>query len=336
MPNGIRHNRPVPYLHQWSPALRRTLPHLELGTGPTPVRPLPGLAGKTAVWLKDESGFGNGGWGGNKVRKLEWLLPDVKRRRRRTILTFGGLGTNWGLATALYGRDEGIRTALALIDQPVDEHVEAQLKRLEASGADLHFTHSKARTVASAPWLILRHSSGFRPPYILPAGGSSPLGTLGYVETAFEIAAQVDSGELPAPGHVVVPAGSGGTAAGLSLGFSLAGLQTRVIGVIVTDQLRLDQQAMGKLAGRSAALLKEYGATFPEPTLDFEMTADWMGPAYGAPTPESELAIERSRSVDLELDPVYTAKAMAALLDKSETGEFGDGPVLFINTNGPR
>ena len=301
--------------------------------------PGPAAAGArpdTEIWLKDESGFGDGGWGGNKVRKLEWLLPDVRKRERKTILTFGGLGTNWGLATALYGRDHGLRTALALIDQPVDEHVEAQLERLKDSGADLHFTHTKARTVAAAPWLILRHSSGFRPPYVLPAGGSSPLGSLGYVETAFEIAAQVDSGELPAPGHVVVPAGSGGTAAGLALGFALAGLRTRVIGVIVTDQLRLDEKAMRKLAGRSAALLKKHGATFPTPNLDFEMTADWMGPAYGAPTPESEKAIERAVAAGLELDPVYTAKAMAALLDKAEAGEFGAAPVLFINTNGPR
>lgn len=326
----------MPHLHEWSPALRQTLPHLELGTSPTPVRPLPGLAGETEVWLKDESEFGNGGWGGNKVRKLEWLLPDVKKKGRKTILTFGGLGTNWGLATALYGRDQGLRTALALIDQPVDRHVEAQLKRLEGSGAELHFTHTKARTVAAAPWLILRHSGGFRPPYILPAGGSSPLGTLGYVETAFEIAAQIEAGELPLPGHVLVPAGSGGTASGLALGFALAGVQTRVTGVIVTDQLRLDRRAMTRLANRSAALLRKHGATFPDPTLDFEMTADWMGPAYGVSTPESERAIECSRSVGLELDPVYTAKAMAALLDKAGAGQFGNGPVLFINTNGPR
>ena len=78
----------MPYLHKWSPALVRTLPHTRLGTGPTPVRPLPSLGQSGCeIWLKDESGFGDGGWGGNKVRKLEWLLPDVKRRHRKTILT---------------------------------------------------------------------------------------------------------------------------------------------------------------------------------------------------------------------------------------------------------
>lgn len=327
----------MPYLHEWSPALRETLPHIELGDGPTPVRPLSGLAPDgSEVWLKDESSFGNGGWGGNKVRKLEWLLPDVKVRNRKTILTFGGIGTNWGLATALYARDQGIRTALALIDQPRDEHVEAQLKRLEDSGATIHFTRTKNRTIALAPWLIARHMSGLKPPYILPSGGSSPLGSLGYVETAFEIADQVRSGELPEPGCAIVPTGSGGTAAGLALGLALAGLETRVIGVIVTEHLRLDDQAIGKLAGKSAALLRKRGAEFPDPQLNLEMTDQWLGETYGEGTPESERAIELARPDDLELDPVYTAKAMAALLDKARTGELGDRPVLFINTNGPR
>ncbi len=327
----------MPYLHRWSPALRQRLPFVKLGEGPTPVRPLPGLgSGKAEIWLKDEGGFGEGGWGGNKVRKLEWLLPDVERRGRKTILTFGGLGTNWGLATALYAREQGIETALALIDQPLDDHVEAQLERLRASGASIHFTRTKNRTVALAPWLVGRHMSGLKPPYILPSGGSSPLGALGYVEVAFEIADQVRSGELPEPGWIVVPTGSGGTAAGLALGLSLAGLETGVLGVIVSEHLKLDGPAIRKLAERSAALLRKRGADFPEPELRHEMTIEWLGETYGAPTPESEKAIELTRSAGLELDPVYTAKAMAALLAREKAGGFGEKPVLFINTNGPR
>jgi D-cysteine desulfhydrase len=327
----------MPYLHEWSPVLRETLPHRSLGKGPTPVLPAAGLTdGDAEVWVKDESEFGDGGWGGNKVRKLEWLLPDAKSRGKRTVLTFGALGTNWGLATALYARDAGIDTVLALIDQPVDDHVRRQLGRLEASGATLHFTHSKARTVAMAPWLVVRHSSRLKTPYILPAGGSSPLGTLGYVETAMEIAAQVRAGELPEPGHVIVPAGSGGTTAGLALGLALSGIDANVIGVVVTDALRLDHEAIEKLAGRSARLLADRGAGFEPPALAFEMTTGFLGPGYGVPTPESSAALERAREAGLELDPVYTAKAMAALLALNAAGELGDRPVLFLNTNGPR
>jgi len=327
----------MPHLHEWRPALRDTLPHLALGAGPTAVRPVPELRdGPAEIWVKDESAFGDGGWGGNKVRKLEWLLPDVKARGRRTILTFGALGTNWGLATALYARDRGIDTALALIDQPVDAHVARQLERLEGSGATLHFTRSKLRTIAAAPWLVLRHSSGMRTPYVLPAGGSSPLGTLGYVETAMEIAAQVRAGEIPEPGHVVVPAGSGGTTAGLALGLGLAGLDAKVLGVAVTDALRLDRASMTRLAERSAKLLRRRGAEFEAPALDLEMIEEFLGPGYGYPTPESTAALERARAAGLDLEPVYTAKAMAALLARNAAAGLGERPVLFLNTNGPR
>ena len=99
------------------------------------------------MWLKDDGRYGDGPWGGNKVRKLEWILPDARRRGRGTILTFGALGTNHGLATALYAREHGLRVALALVDQPLDDHVRAQLERLRGSGATLHFTHDKARTI---------------------------------------------------------------------------------------------------------------------------------------------------------------------------------------------
>src|SRR3954451_15618656 len=226
----------IPHLHQRFPGLVETLPHLVLSERPTPVRELAGLG----IWVKEDGSFGSGGWGGNKVRKLEWLIPDAKRRGRRSILTFRGLGTNWGLATALYAREHGLETALALVDQPVDDHVTAQLARLEASGARIHRTHTKARTVAALPWLLARNARGGRPPYPLPAGGSSAVGALGYVEAALEIAAQVADGTLPEPAHAVVPVGTGGTAAGLALGLQIAGLRSRVVGIVVNDQLRLD------------------------------------------------------------------------------------------------
>lgn len=328
-------------LHEAFPPLAASLPHLPLGGGPTPVRPLPGLAeGGVEVWLKDDGAYGEGGWGGNKVRKLEWLLPDARRRHRRTILSFGGLGTNWGLAAALYGREQGLRVALALLDQPCDEHVRAQLERLRRSGAALHFTHTKARTAVALPYLLARHSGGGRPPCLLPAGGSSPLGALGYVEAALELAGQVGAGELPEPAAVVTAVGSGGTAAGLLLGLRLAGLRTRVVGVVVNDQLRLDPASLSRLARRSAKLLRRRGAALPgelDPSAaDLDAPRDWLGAGYGHPTEAAERARALAAECEgLPLDPVYTAKAMAALLALNAAGRF-PGPVLFLRTDGPR
>ncbi|HEX5929438.1 MAG TPA: pyridoxal-phosphate dependent enzyme [Solirubrobacterales bacterium] len=324
----------TPRLHRRFPALAETLPHIDLSARPTPVRELPGLG----VWVKEDGAFGAGGWGGNKVRKLEWLIPDARRRGRRSILTFGGLGTNWGLATALYAREHGIETALALVDQPVDEHVTAQLARLEASGARIHRTHTKARTVAMLPWLLARNARGGRPPYVLPAGGSSPVGALGYVEAALELAAQVEAGALPEPAHVVVPVGTGGTAAGLALGFQLAGLRARVAGVVVNDQLRLDPPVFARLARRTARLLERRGATLGNLRLGpdmLDLTREQIGAGYGHRTEAAARAAELAAGEGLALDPVYTAKAMAGLLALRDAGRLA-GPVLFVHTDGPR
>ncbi|HEX6603152.1 MAG TPA: pyridoxal-phosphate dependent enzyme [Solirubrobacterales bacterium] len=326
---------PGPHLHERFPALAESLPHLALSGRPTPVRQ---LAGGLGIWVKEDGAFGSGGWGGNKVRKLEWLIPDAQRRGRRSILTFGGLGTNWGLATALYAREQGLMTALALVDQPIDAHVEAQLGRLEASGARIHRTHTKARTVAMLPWLLARAARGGRPPYLLPAGGSSPVGALGYVEAALEIAAQVDEGALPEPADVVVPVGTGGTAAGLALGFKLAGLRTRVVGVVVNDQLPLDEPVLARLARRTAKLLERRGARIDEVELEpdrLDLTRDQLGAGYGHPTEAAARAAALAAEEGLRLDPVYTAKAMAGLLALREEGHLRD-PVLFVHTDGPR
>lgn len=325
-------------LHQRFPELACTLPFARLGIAPTPVRPLD-LGTHSTVWCKDESGYGSGGWGGNKIRKLEWLLPEARRRGARTILTFGGTGTNWGLATALYAREFGIDTALALVDQPVDDHVREQLRRLENSGATLHFTHSKLRTVLAAPWLLLRHMHGRTPPYLLPVGGSSPIGALGYVEVALELAAQIAAGELPQPTHLVTAVGSGGTAAGLALGLRLAGLRTRVVGVVVNDSLPLDARHIVELANRAATVLRARGAEFTAPELrqdDVTMVRDWLGPGYGHETPAAIAAKKLAATNGLELETVYTAKALAGLLEMDTRGDFGNGPVLFLDTYGPR
>jgi D-cysteine desulfhydrase len=330
--------RPGALLHERFPALRERLPFARLGEGPSPVRRVDGLTDGAELWVKDEGAYG-GPWGGNKVRKLEWVLPDVRRRRRQTVLTFGALGTNHGLATALYAREVGLGAALALVDQPLDDHVRAQLARLRESGATLHFTHTKARTVAALPWLLARHASPL-PPYVLPAGGSSPLGALGYVETALELAAQVESGELPEPAWAVVAVGTGGTAAGLSLGLRLAGLRTRVLAVVVNDVLRLDERVLAGLAGRSARVLRRRGAGLPaaadEGATNLVVTREWLGGGYGQPTAASTRAAQAAAGTGLALDPVYTAKALAGLLGEHEAGRLGGGPLLFVQTHGPR
>lgn len=325
-------------IHERFPATRHTLPRVSLCATPTPVRELTGLAPCGGLWLKDDSRSAPL-WGGNKPRKLEWIIGDARARGFRTILTFGGLGTNHGLATALYAREHGMKTALGLVDQPVDDHVRDQLERIRASGAQVHLTRSKRRTVLAAPLLMARYAQlrPPRPPYLLPPGGSSPMGALGFVEAALELAAQVEAGELPEPGTVVIALGSGGSAAGLLVGLSIAGLPTRVKAVLVNDSLDLTERALYRLAGRTLRLLAARGADVRHIRLapgELSVVHGLLGAGYGHRTPEGEEALARARGEEgLHLEPVYTAKALAAALPGVGGPGETAGPVVFWNTH---
>ena len=322
------------------PELEGRLPRLALGKGPSPVLPLDRLSrrlGGPPLWIKNDGLYG-GPYGGNKVRKLEFVLADAVRRRSRTIITFGPTATNHGLATALYARELGLRTVLLLVDQPVDDHVRSQVWRLFQAGAVLHRTKTVLWTAVLAPLLALRYVDWRRghPPYLLPTGGSSPLGAVGYVNAALELADQVAAGDLPEPDHIFVALGSGGTAAGLLLGLRLAGLRSRLVAVRVSDLVPLTPKTVTHLANRTAALLRRRGAPLPPVRLrpaDVTVLSGWLGDGYGHATPEAERAQELMRETDgLQLEGVYTAKTVAALMDLVQAGRLGEGPVLYWHT----
>ncbi len=329
----------TPFLFERYPQLAESLGHKSLGNSPSPVRALTPLQhpGGASLWLKDDGVFGSV-YGGNKVRKLEWLLPELERRRPKSLFTWGGLTTHWGLAAALYARQIGVSTFVSLVDQPQDDLVRAHIGRL-GEIADVRW-HSSIRAAAlAAPLEIARVAlADRRRPYLAPPGGSSAFGVLGYVEAGLEIAQQVHSGELPSPNHIVVAVGTGGTAAGLLVGLRASGLQTRVLGVVVTHQLPRQRAVVRGLASRALKLLRKRGANLPSNSVflgkGLELTRAWLGQGYGHRTQEAEdaraLASDR---VGLSLDPVYTAKAMAALLALDRRGYFGRDPVLFLNTH---
>src|SRR2546421_1565473 len=169
------------------------LERVPLGEGPTPVRELTHLGeerGQAPIWIKDDGAYS--AFGGNKARKLEFLLADARRRGKRTILTGGAVGTNHGLATALFARRLGMRTVLVLVPQPDSEHVSRQLERIRSTGAELHFPRGGWRAYAFAALLMAgRASPPANVPYFLRPGGSVLLGCVGYVEAAIQPAQQV-------------------------------------------------------------------------------------------------------------------------------------------------
>lgn len=163
-----------------------------------------------------------------------------------------------------------------------------------------------------------------------------PLGCVGYVRAADELRAQVESGKLPEPSHVVVALGSGGTAAGLAAGLKLAGLRSRLVCVLVNDLIKVDARTVARLARRTLRLLGRHGMNVEGVDVtagDVAVERGWLGDGYGHSTPEATRAIELlAEREELTLEPVYTGKAMAALLDLNRCGAFGDGPALYWHT----
>lgn len=240
------------------------------------------------------------------------------------------------MATAIFARHVGLRCILVLLDQPLTEHVRRSLLLDLAAGAEIHYAASVAGVAARGARILARETLRGAPPYVVATGGSSAVGTLGYVDAAFEFAEQIRSGEVPEPARVYVATGSAGTAAGLSLGFQLAGLSTQVIGVSVSDLL---PPTASKIAGLARRCLRHMRRLDPAvPAIDVavdrvRVETEFVGPGYGAVTAEGRRAMERIRaSDDIGLEPTYTAKCLAALLADAERGDLPAGPVLFWNT----
>jgi D-cysteine desulfhydrase len=304
---------------------------------PTAVQRLSRLEGARGVgplWIKRDDRSGPL-YGGNKPRKLEWLLGDALARGRRSVLTFGGIGTHHGLATTITAADAGLRTILVLVPQPVNEHVRRNLLLDLAFGAEMHFAPSLAGAVAAGLRVLARGRLRGDPPLVIPTGGTSARGALGYVNAAFELAEQVRTGELPAPDWIFVPLGSGGTVAGLVLGLAMAGLESRVAAVLVTDIVPPSAASLARLARSTARRLARVCGTIDAPILarDFTIVRDQLGRGYGHATEEAE---EASRafleSEGVELETTYTAKCAAALLSLAAQPPYRGTNLLFWNT----
>jgi D-cysteine desulfhydrase len=320
------------------PTLARRTPRIDFCGRPSPVSELSRLSQSlgTDVWLKNDGVYGTL-YGGNKTRKLEFVFGDALRRQARTILTTGGIGTNHGLATAIYGREAGLRVGLLLgYEDPTEEAV-ANLLRMAETGAEIHYTGSYPMTAAMAPYFVARQAlKDRRMPYLLGPGGSSALASLGYVNAAFELAEQVRSGELPEPRTAVIPLGTGGTVAGLLAGLRLAGLDTRVVAVSVTHALTTWRPLVTRLARASLQLVARHGGEQDVGRLNLSgltIARAWIGRGLGQATKSGEAATKLLQDLEgLELDAVYTAKSMAALISLARARSIS-GPVLFWQTH---
>ena len=325
---------PEPAVLRAFPALTR-LPRLPLLSGPTPVEAFPVAGGPPGrLWVKRDDRSA-ACYGGNKPRKLEFLLGNAIARGARRVVTTGGLGTHFGLATTVAGRGAGLATTLVLVDQPMTAHVRESLLLQSAWGAEQVWGGSVPGAAAQVLRVLARSRWRGERPMLIPTGGSSWRGDVGFVSAALELAEQVSAGDCPAPTALYVAVGSGGTSAGLAAGFALARLPVRVVGVLVSDILPPSKRALVAAANRVLRRLHRIEPALPAVRIAndaIEIVTRQRGAGYGAPTPAGLDAMAAARACGLELDPTYTGKCLAEIRARAADGTLGTGPVLYWHT----
>ncbi|MGM0576995.1 MAG: 1-aminocyclopropane-1-carboxylate deaminase/D-cysteine desulfhydrase [Myxococcota bacterium] len=315
----------------------RDVPRLSLARLPTPVERLERLSETLGLDVRVKRDDLTGSHlSGNKIRKLETLLADARRRDATHVLTCGGAQSNHCRATALAAAPLGLQPVLLLRtprglpgDLPRPPVGNVLLDHL--AGASIHtcdpagYAERDARMASLAEAV---RADGGRP-YVIPEGGSDALGALGYVRAAHEI---VDQTAGAPPTSVVVPTGSGGTLAGLALGFAERGVPVRAVGIPVGDDAATFRAIVRRIADEAS---DRFGLpALPDDAVD--LVDGYQGRGYALSTP-GELALIRdvARRDGLVLDPVYTGKAFGALLElaRRSPDRLGHRP-LFVHTGG--
>ena len=297
------------------------LPRAELGTFPSPVERFDEVAECPELWVKRDD-LNAEVCGGNKVRSLEFLLGGVGAGD--TVLTLGGEGSTHVLATAVHAARLGARTIAVRWPHDMSPVAERVAREAERRCAVTIRAWTAVDAVARAYALRLA-----RPVRYVPIGGSVPLGVLGHVNAALELADQVGAGELPTPARIVVPLGSGGTAAGLALGLAMAGLETTLICARVAPRIVSHRRRVLSLARATGRLVRRLtGRRVPAVHASHvTVTHDVYGGAYGRPLAAGDQAAAIFRGVrGATLDATYSAKACAAAL---QIAAHAEGPTLF-------
>jgi 1-aminocyclopropane-1-carboxylate deaminase/D-cysteine desulfhydrase-like pyridoxal-dependent ACC family enzyme len=308
-----------PALFTEIPAAREHFPWVAVGKYPTRVERLRDVVGPdVGLWVKRED-LGGERFGGNKVRKLEFIFGEARARGARRLVTFGSYGSSHVAATATYAPRFGLELEALLFPEASTDIVRRNLEIVRASGARIRMLHHVAEVF---PHRVVARRA--RDAFWVAGGGSSPAGALGWVSGAFEILEQVRSGQMPRPAAVYVALGSGATFAGLCWGLR-GDPPIEVVGVEVVEPAWWCRWQARKLVRE----------------IDLHL-APLAGASLGAPPKvrivrgsrriEDDAAIARARHLGLSLDPVYTTPTLDALLRDVRDGRWRGREVLFIDS----
>jgi D-cysteine desulfhydrase len=314
------------------------LPRVDLVLAPTPLHPAPRLSrelGVPVLFKRDD--LAGVGLGGNKLRGLEFLIADALAQGCDSLVTGAGPQSNWTMLAALTCLRYGIEPHVVCYGSDGAHRAEGNLRLHRWLGVDVRFTGEAERSSVDAGIAAVTGElrAAGRHPYPVPRGGATPLGALGYVRASLELAAQLTGLDEP-PTGLWLATGSCGTQAGLVAGAAVTGASYQVVGVTVS---RPAEEAAGRVRELAAAAA-ELAGTGPDlsgtsigrPSPD--VRTGWIGPGYGAPSAAGQAAARLVAETEgVFLDPVFGAKAMAALIAGCRAGQV-HGPQVFLVSGG--
>jgi D-cysteine desulfhydrase len=335
-------------------------PRVELVTGPTPLHPAPRLSAELGVRvLFKRDDLTGAGLGGNKLRGLEYIVADARRQGCDCLVTGAGPQSNWTMLAALSCLRYGIEPHVVCYGTGAADEGNMRLHRW--LGTSVRFTGSDERASVDAgieaAGAELRAAG--RRPYLVPRGGATPLGALGYIRASIELATQL-ARQGEAPSRLWLATGSCGTQAGLVAGVALTGAGHRVTGVSVSRPVAECCERVATLAASATALaaggaasaggggvaaggvapggggVAPGGGAGGVEILAPEVVDGWIGPGYGVASAEGEAAARLvARLEGVFLDPVFGAKAMAALIAACRSGDVTGTQVFLVSGGAP-
>jgi D-cysteine desulfhydrase family pyridoxal phosphate-dependent enzyme len=305
------------------------IPRLRFAHLPTPIEELPRLSNalhgpRILVKRDDQTGLA---FGGNKTRKLEFLIAEAQNERANTLITAGALQSNHCRQTAAAAAKFGFDCVLVLNgDLPQSPSANLLLDRL--LGTEIVYVHDRTMRDKILQKTFDRRIKEGKRPYLVPYGGSNATGALGYAFAMKELIDQNVSVDW-----IVFASSSGGTHAGLLLGERIFGFSGRILGISVDESEECLKSEVSKLA---SATSEKVGDRIEFTPADVLVNANYCGPGYGVVSEREKEAVQLfARCEGLLLDPVYTGRAAAGMLDLIRTGFFNtDETVLFWHTGG--
>lgn len=308
---------------------------VQLCHAPTPLEAMPRLSQALGcnIFVKRDDCTGLAG-GGNKTRKLEYLIADAKNNGADTLITIGGIQSNHARQTAAVAAKFGFACHLILEDvngtPKKDYYHNGNVLLDKLCGAVIHQIADGEDCVAFAEQLVAQLISVGKKPYLIPVGGSNEMGSLGYVRCAKEIVTQIKEQGL-AFDHIVLATGSAGTQAGLLVGLITEQVDIPVLGICVSRDSQAQNEIVQELLEKT---LNYIGLATSLAQHRVFTDGSYYGEGYGIPTEATIDAIRQCAQLEgLLLDPVYTGKGMAGLIDLAKQGKLGEN-ILFLHTGG--